>query len=138
MLTRISDRKILCVYIHVYQITKNWGPGLYKSLRHTDNRKYFSGLSLMQNRREAHMFYLAKEVGNFGHVLTEKKVTLSWLMNSNMVIPEKIGHLHLVYHFTVPLGSYIQKTLFWCGMWRISFINQCYFAISKQSVMVFT
>ena len=24
-------------------------------------------------------------------------------MNSNMVKPEKCGHLHLVYHFTVPL-----------------------------------
>ena len=24
-------------------------------------------------------------------------------MNSNMVKPEKIGHLHLVYYFTVPL-----------------------------------
>ena len=24
-------------------------------------------------------------------------------MNSNMVEPEKFGHLHLVYHFTVPL-----------------------------------
>ena len=24
-------------------------------------------------------------------------------MNSDMVIPEKFGHLHLVYHFTVPI-----------------------------------
>ena len=24
-------------------------------------------------------------------------------MNSNMVKPEKLGHLHLVYHVTVPL-----------------------------------
>ena len=26
-------------------------------------------------------------------------------MNSNMVKPEKFGHLHLVYHFTVPLTN---------------------------------
>ena len=26
-------------------------------------------------------------------------------MNSNMVKPEKFGHLHLVYHFTVPLRN---------------------------------
>ena len=26
-------------------------------------------------------------------------------MNSNMVKPEKFGHLHLVYHFTVPLNT---------------------------------
>ena len=48
----------------------------------------------MQNWKKAHMFYLAREVGKFGHVLAEKKVTLSWLMNSNMAKPEKFGHLH--------------------------------------------
>ena len=63
MLTRITDWKIPCVYIHVYQIIKNWEPGLYNSLHHADNKKYFSGLSPTQNRREAHMFYLAREVG---------------------------------------------------------------------------
>ena len=51
MLTRITDQKIQCVY----QIIKNWGPGLYNSLCHADNRKYFLGLSLMWNWREAHM-----------------------------------------------------------------------------------
>ena len=104
MLTRITDRKIPCVYIHVYRITKNWGPGPYNSLRHADNRRYFSGLSLTGNRREAYMFYLAREVGKFGDVLAEKKVTVSWLMISNMVKPQKFGHLYLVYHFTVPLS----------------------------------
>ena len=63
MLTRITDRKIPCVYIHVYRITKNWGPGPYNSLRHADNRRYFSGLSLTWNQREAHKCYLAREVG---------------------------------------------------------------------------
>ena len=60
ILTRITDRKIQYVYIHVYQILKNWGPGPYNSLRHADNRKYFSGLSLTQKRREVQM---AKEEG---------------------------------------------------------------------------
>ena len=46
MLTRITGRKIPCVYIHVYQIIKNRGPGPYNSLRHADNTKYFSGLIL--------------------------------------------------------------------------------------------
>ena len=49
-------------------------------------------------------FYLAREVGKFGHVLAEKKVTVKWLMNSNTVKPEKFGHPHLVYHFTIPLS----------------------------------
>ena len=52
---------------------KNLGPGLYNSLHHTDNGRYFLGLSLTQNRREAHMFFLAREVGKFGCVLLEKK-----------------------------------------------------------------
>ena len=59
--TRITDRKIPCVY--VYHIIKNRGPGPYNYLRHADNRKYISGLSLMRNGREARMFYLAREVG---------------------------------------------------------------------------
>ena len=32
-------------------------------------------------------------------------------MNSNMVKPKKFGHLHLVYHFTVPLSFLISKNL---------------------------
>ena len=74
MLTWITDRRF-CVYIHVYWIT-NWGPGLYNSLCRTDKRRYFLGLSLTENQREPHMFYLVKEVGKFGNVLAEKKVTL--------------------------------------------------------------
>ena len=77
MLPRITDyRKILCVYIHVYQTTKNWGPDPYNSLCHADNRRYFLGLSLTRNWREAHMFYLAREVRRLGHVFAEEKVTL--------------------------------------------------------------
>ena len=33
-------------------------------------------------------------------------------MNSDMVKPEKFGHLHLVYHFTVPLNPRI-PTAYW-------------------------
>ena len=32
-------------------------------------------------------------------------------MNSNMVKPEKFGHLHLVYHLTVPSKSVMTKVL---------------------------
>ena len=63
MLTRITDRKISCVYIHVYRLTKNLGPVSYNPLHHTDNRRYFRFLT--RNRREAHMFYSAREVGKF-------------------------------------------------------------------------
>ena len=75
MLTRIRDRKIQCVYIHVDRITKNWGPGPHNSLHHADNRRYFFGLSLIRNQREEHKFYSVREVGKLGHVLAQKKVT---------------------------------------------------------------
>ena len=68
ILTRITDQKIWCVYIHVYKIIKNWGPGLYNSIHHT-----IFWVSLIENRREVHMFYLAREVGKFGHVFAEKR-----------------------------------------------------------------
>ena len=64
------------MYIHVYQIIKNRGPGPYNSLCHTDNIKYFSGLSLTQNRGEAHMFYWRGKWEKFGDVLAERKVTI--------------------------------------------------------------
>ena len=58
----------------------------------------------MQNRREAHMFYLAREV--------RKTWRCSFCEKGNLMInefkyinPEKFDHLHLVYHFTVPLKS---------------------------------
>ena len=33
MLTRIADWKFPCVYIHVYRITKNRGPGPYNPIQ---------------------------------------------------------------------------------------------------------
>ena len=57
------------------------------------------------------MFYLAREAGKFGHVLAKKKVTLKLLIKSNMVKPEKCGHLHLVNHFTITLISHKSRTL---------------------------
>ena len=59
----------------------------------------------MWNWGELHIFYLAREVGKFGDVPAKRKVTLLWLMNSNMVKLEQFDHLHLVYHLTVPLSN---------------------------------
>ena len=100
ILTRITEWKIPCVYIHVYQIIKNQGPGPYNSLRHADNRKYFSGRSLTQNRSEAHMIYMAGEVGKIRRCSCWEKCNFVMI---NEFKPEKFDHLHLVYHFTVLL-----------------------------------
>ena len=69
MLTRITDRMIPCVYIHVYRITKKLGPGPYNSLRHA-NRRYFSKL------KGSARFTWRGKWENCGYVLAEKKVTL--------------------------------------------------------------
>ena len=37
-------------------------------------------------------------------------------MNSDMVKPEKFGHLHLVYHFTIPLSNVNNST---CFIWPV-------------------
>ena len=67
MLTRVTDR------IHVYRKIEDLVRViLYVTLIIED----ISVLSLTQNLREVHTFYLAKKVGKFGHVLAEKKVTL--------------------------------------------------------------
>ena len=101
MLTRITDRKIPYVYyIHIYRITKNWVPGPYNSLRHVDNRRYFSGLSLTRNRMKAHMFYLAREVGKFGHVLAEKK------SNFTMINEFKYGQTWKIWPSPLSLSLY--------------------------------
>ena len=93
MLTRTTDQKIPYVYIHVCQIMEDLVCIiLYISLMIED----IFWVSLMQDREEAHIFYLQREVGKFVHVFAETKVTLKWIMNSNMVKPEKVDHLHFI------------------------------------------
>ena len=64
-------------------------------------------------------------------------------MNSNMVKPEKLGHLHLVYHFTIPLNL-IDTTikpvvLYACKSWgdpkyqhKLSKIEKFHLLLCKQ------
>ena len=47
------------------------------------------------------MFTWQKKWKKYGDVLAEGKITLLWLVNSNMVTPEQFDHLYLVHHFTV-------------------------------------
>ena len=65
----------------------------------------------------------------FGYVHAEKKVTLSWLINLNIVRPEKSDHFHLVYHFTVPLRE--QK-------WHMSGVWQNAVGEKWHNVFIFT
>ena len=43
----------MCI-CYVYQIIKDGRPGLYNSLRHADNRKYFLGLSHAKSKGSTH------------------------------------------------------------------------------------
>ena len=43
-------------------MVKNWAPGLYNSVRHTDNRKYFLGLSNVKSKISADVLF-GKESG---------------------------------------------------------------------------
>ena len=108
MLARITDRNIPCVYIHVYRITKNWGPGPYNSLRHADNGRYFSGLSLMQNGREVHMFYLARELGNFHMFLLRTCGTCSCWEKGNFIMSNefKYGQMWKIWPSLLSLSLY--------------------------------
>ena len=60
----------------------------------------------------------------FGNVLAEKEVTFSLLVNSNRVKPENFDHLHLVYHFTIPLrlfqSPFLQFKTFQLMIFQIS------------------
>ena len=47
----------------------------------------------MKLKENAHVL-LGNGKEKFGDVLAEKKVTFSWLMNSNMVKLEKFDHIH--------------------------------------------
>ena len=65
------------MYIHVYEIIKNRGPGPFNSLRHADNKKYFSGLSLTLIEGKRTCFTWRGKWEKLGDVLAERKVTLS-------------------------------------------------------------
>ena len=102
MLTRITDRKIPCVYIHVYRITKNWGPGPYNSLRHADNKIFFGSLSNAKSKGSAHVL-LGEGSGKIWTCSCWEKSNFIMINEFKYGQTWKFGHLHLVYHFTIPL-----------------------------------
>ena len=106
ILTRITYWGISCVYIHIYQTIKNWGSGPYNSLRHADDRKYISGLSLTQKWREAHMIYLLRDVGKIWRCSFWDKGSFIMINKFKMVKAEKFEHLHLVYYLTVSFSIF--------------------------------
>ena len=96
ILTRITNWKIQSVYIYVYHMMKNQGSGPYNSLHHADNRKYFLVYIQCEIEGTRTCFVWWRKWEESGDVFVEKRVTLSWLMNSNIVKPEKFDNLHLV------------------------------------------
>ena len=57
----------------------------------------------MGNRGEAHMFYLAREVGKICRCSCWEKDNFIMINEFKYHKPEQFDHLCLVYHFTVPL-----------------------------------
>ena len=90
------------VYIQVYHIRKNRGPGPYNSLRHANNRRYFSGLSLTRNRREAHVS-LGEESGKNLEIFLLRK---RYLYNSNTLLISRF-----------PLKSSEMLNVLHCAIW---------------------
>ena len=52
---RSCSKFLLILVTNLYFTDRNWIFKTVYSLRYADNRKYFSGLSLTRNRREAHV-----------------------------------------------------------------------------------
>ena len=70
------------MYIHVYQIIKNRGPGPYNSLHHADNRKYFSDRSLNIKSTGSARVLLGKG--------SEKKLDMSLLRKRQLYLDWRI------------------------------------------------
>ena len=101
ILTRITDRKVLCVCSYLSNDIKNRGPGPQNSLRYSHDRKYFSGPSPTQNWMEARTIRLEKE-------MWEIWICFCW---------EK-GNFTLIYQF-----KYSQTWKIWPSPLILSFYN---------------
>ena len=86
ILTRITDQKIQCVYVNVYQRIKNWGPGPYNSLCHADNRKYFLGLSHVKSKGSANVF-LGKGRGKISDMFLLRKGNFIMINEDHFTVP---------------------------------------------------
>ena len=109
IMTRITNRNIPCVHSCLWN-NKSRGTGPHSSLRHADNIKHFSGLSLTRNQREA---LSLREGGgkNLWDTLAEIKITILITEFKDGQI-WKIWPSHLVYHFTIPSKIYCYKFQF--------------------------
>ena len=74
-MTRITDQKILCVYIHVYQIIKSEDLARTILCIMLIIENIFGSLSNVKSRGSAYI--LRGKWKKFGDVLAERKVTLS-------------------------------------------------------------
>ena len=84
-------------------------------------------VSLTQNRREAHKFHLAREVGKFGDVLAEKKGTLSWLVNSNMVKRKKFDYKLQIFLAANYIALFLPDTNNCFFIWIVPYIHICFY-----------
>ena len=84
----------------------------------------------MRLKGSTHVSFGKGSEEKFGDILAKKKVTLSWLLNSNMVKPEKFDHLDLVYYFTVHLNLNINNIGQVSFDKKIKYILYCYITVT--------
>ena len=95
-MTRFTDQKIPCVNSCLSNNMKNWGAGQYNSLRHTDDRKYFSSLSLTQSGREVHTILLVSKMGGICRCSCWEKGNFTLIYEFKYCQTWKSDHLLLV------------------------------------------
>ena len=106
------------MYIHVYQIIKNRGPGPYNSLHHADNKKYFSGLSLSTKSTGSARVSLGKG--------SEKNLEMSLLRKRQLyhdfvsVFCKFLLQVHLFNTFPYP--NVFFETIYSYFIWFLGFI----------------
>ena len=69
------------------------------------------------------MFTWQGKLERLGHVLAEKKATLSHLKNSYMVKPEKFYHLHFTVSLHTHSVTFIHETVYRKSMSIFCFLN---------------
>ena len=92
MLTRITEQKVPCVYIHVHRITKHLGPGPYNSLCHADDITYLvRGSYTPAPFSRSTPFVEIQDVPTFHRSIRKKKYCITYVTNLHIISTLKVS-----------------------------------------------